>query len=123
MKESLAAGISHEKEIAITESMGVSHLGDAGGVLSTPSMIGLIEQTCLESTAPHLDDNEQTVGTMVHVWHKAAVKTGESVRISCKMLQRDRRKLLFEVKVMHGETVVGEGTHERFVVDLNKFKQ
>ena len=123
MKESLAVGISHEKEVAITDKMGVSHLGEGPGVLSTPSMIGLIEQTCLESTAPHLDHNEQTVGTMVHIWHKAAVKIGETVRISCKILERDRRKLLFEVKVMHGETVAGEGTHERFVIDLNKFKQ
>lgn len=123
MKESLLAGISHKKEVVTTDHMGVSHLGEGAGVLSTPSMIGLIEQTCLESTNAHLDDNEQTVGTMVHIWHKAAVKIGETVRISCKMLERDRRKLLFEVKVMHGETVVGEGTHERFVIDLNKFKQ
>ena len=123
MKETLAAGISHEKVVATTDNMGVSHLGEGGGVLSTPSMIGLIEQTCLESTTPHLDENEQTVGTMVHVWHRASVKIGETVRISCKMLERDRRKLLFEVKVKHGETVVGDGTHERFVIDLNKFKQ
>ncbi|MEE8433472.1 MAG: thioesterase family protein [bacterium] len=122
MKESLVAGISHEKEVATTDKMGVSHLGEGGGVLSTPSMIGLIEQTCLESVTPHLDDNEQTVGTMVHIWHKAAVKIGETVLISSKILERDRRKLLFEVKVMHGETVVGDGTHERFVIDLNKFK-
>ena len=83
MKESLAVGISHEKEVAITDKMGVSHLGEGPGVLSTPSMIGLIEQTCLESTAPHLDHNEQTVGTMVHIWHKAAGTIGETVRISC----------------------------------------
>ena len=123
MKESLAVGITHQKDVATTETMGVSHLGEGPGVLSTPSMIGLIEQTCLESTSPHLDENEQTVGTMVHIWHRAAVKIGESVLISCKMIERDRRKLLFEVKVMHGETVVGDGTHERFVIDLNKFKQ
>lgn len=123
MKDSLAAGISHQKDVTTTEKMGVSHLGEGPGVLSTPSMIGLIEQTCLDSVMPHLDESEQTVGTMVHVWHRAAAKIGETVNVSCKLTERDRRKLLFEVKVMHGETLIGDGTHERFVIDLTKFKQ
>ena len=58
---------------------------------------------------------------MVHVWHRNAVKTGAVVRCSSKLLEVDRRKLLFEVKVMAGEMVVGEGTHERFVIDMRKF--
>ncbi len=123
MKDSLAPGITHAKDVVTTDKMGVSHLGEGPGVLSTPFMIGLMEQTSLESVQPHLDENESTVGTMVHIWHRAAVKIGETVNISCNLLERDRRKLLFEVKVTHGDTVIGEGTHERFVVDLSKFNQ
>jgi fluoroacetyl-CoA thioesterase len=102
--------------------MGVKHMGDAGGVLSTPSMIGLMEQTCLEAMTPHLDPGEQSVGTMVHVWHRAAAKTGDPVTIRCKLLERDRRRCLLEVQVDSGDKRIGDGTHERFVVDMARFK-
>jgi fluoroacetyl-CoA thioesterase len=121
MKESLAPGIVHETNVTTTPAMGVSHLGPGPGVLSTPSMIGLMEQCCLEGVKPHLDASEQTVGTMVHIWHRASVPIGKPVKVACKLLERDRRKLLFEVKVTHGDETIGDGTHERFVIDLTKF--
>lgn len=121
MKDTLTVGITNEKKITTTPEMGVSHVGDGPGVLSTPSMIGLMEQTCLEGLLPHLDDNEQSVGTMVHVWHRAAVKIGEPITCRCKLIERDRRKLLYEVEVTAGEQKVGDGTHERFIIDLKKF--
>ena len=123
MKDSLAVGISHEKTITTEAKHGVSHLGDGPGVLSTPSMIGLMEQTCLESAMAHLDENEQTVGTMVHIWHRSALKIGENVTIRCKLIEVDRRKLLYEVEAVAGDQKIGDGTHERFVIDLSKFKQ
>lgn len=122
MKESLAPGVTNEKKMTTTPDMGVPHLGEGAGVLSTPAMIGLIERTCLESVEPHLDDNEQTVGTMVHVWHRAAVKLGVPVTIRSKLVEKDRRKILFEVQVDAGDQRIGDGTHERFVIDLTKFK-
>ena len=122
MKTSLASGLSHEKTITVTPQMGVSHLGDGPGVFSTPAMIGLIEQTCLEAMNPHLDDREQSVGTMVHVWHRAAVSIGEQVTCRIKMVGQERRKSLFEVQVNHGDVRIGDGTHERFVINLDKFK-
>jgi predicted thioesterase len=123
MKDSLQPGIELTQEVPTTAAMGVAHLGPGPGVLSTPSMIGLMEQTSLRSVMPHLDASEQTVGTMVHIWHRAAVKIGETVKVHAKLIERDRRKLLFELKVTAGDTVIGDGTHERFVIDLNKFKQ
>ena len=122
MQESLAAGISHEKTVTVTPEMGVPHLGDAGNVLSTPSMVQFIEMTCLEAMTPHMDEREQSVGTMVHVWHRAAARTGEAVTCRCKLIERDRRRCLFEVEVDAGDVRIGDGTHERFVVDLDKFK-
>lgn len=123
MKDSLAPGINADVTINTTPEMGISHLGEGRSVLSTPSMIGLMEKTALESILPHLDENEQSVGTMVHVWHRAAVKTGEPVQCRTKLVERDRRKLLFEVELRAGDLKVGDGTHERFVVDLDKFNQ
>jgi predicted thioesterase len=123
MKESLGVGITGEATITTTPDMGVSHLGEGPGVLSTPSMIGLMEKTALESIVPHLDDNEQSVGTMVHVWHRAAVKIGEPVQCRARLIEQDRRKLLFEVEVTAGDLKVGDGTHERFVIDMDKFSK
>lgn len=121
MKVSLQPGISNRQEIATTPEMGVTHVGSGPGVLSTPSMIGVMERTCLEAVLPHLDEGEQTVGTMVHVWHRAAVPIGEPVESTCTLLERDRRRLLFEVRVARGDKVIGEGTHERFVVNRASF--
>jgi len=123
MKDSLAPGIERTDEVTINDDMGVSHLGAGPTVLATPEMIWLMENTCMHSVVPHLSEDQQTVGTMVHIWHKAAAKIGETVQVSCKLLERDRRKLLFSVQVLRGETVIGEGTHERFVVDLNRFRE
>ena len=121
MKDSLAAGVDLERTITTTPDMGVSHLGDGPGVFSTPSMIGQMEQTCLKCVEPHLDENEQTVGTMVHVWHRAALPIGEQVTLRCKLVERDRRKLLFEVEAVAGDKTIGDGTHERFVIDMTSF--
>jgi predicted thioesterase len=122
MKGSLAPGLNGEKTYTVTADMGVKHLGDAGGVLSTPSMIQLMEMTCHETMTPHLDAGEGSVGTMVHVWHRAAAKTGEQVVVKCALKERDRRKVLLEVSVDCGDRRIGDGTHERFVVDLSRFK-
>jgi len=123
MKDSLKPGIELDQEVSTIPAMGVAHLGPGPGVLSTPAMIGLMEQTSLRAVVPHLDDGEQTVGTMVHIWHRAAVKIGETVKVHAKLIERDRRKLLFELKVTSGDTVIGDGTHERFVIDLKKFNK
>jgi len=123
MKETLQTGVTGEKTIVVTPEMGVKHLGDAGGVLSTPSMIALMEMTALESLSPHLDPGEQSVGTMVHVWHRAAVKTGQTVVVRSKILERDRRRVLLEVQVDAEALRVGDGTHERFIIDVNRYKK
>src|SRR3954454_22659848 len=108
----IPVGTSLSKSMPTTAQMGTGHTGTA--VLATPSMIGLMEVVCLEAAKPYLEDSEQTVGTMVHVWHHAASKIGEQVDIAVKLLQRDRRKLLFEVKATCNGILIGDGTHERF---------
>ena len=121
MKDTLKAGIAAEVTVTTTAEMGVSHLGAGPGVLSTPSMISLMEYTAMESIVPHLDTGEQSVGTMVHVWHKAAVKIGEAVQCRTRLMECTGRRLLFAVEVQAGQKKIGEGTHERFVIALDRF--
>jgi fluoroacetyl-CoA thioesterase len=119
MKDSLRVGLENVLEVTVTEDMSPGHL--ATKVLSTPSMIGLMEQTCLLAVAPHLDENETTVGTHVCVSHQAAARAGEQVVIEGKLVEIDRRRLKFEVTARCGDRVLGEGTHQRAVIDTTRF--
>ena len=114
MKDTLAAGLEGSEDYVVTDDMSPPHLPVK--VLSTPDMIRLIEQTCLMGAQPHLDDGETTVGVHVCVSHSASVNAGDTVRIRYKLAERDRRRLVFETTVHAGETLVSEGTHQRFVV-------
>ena len=114
MKETLATGIRGESRHVVTEDMSPAHLPSK--VLSTPSMIQLIEATCLAAAQEHLDEGETTVGIHVCVSHSASVTAGETIDIGCELTEIDRRRLVFETRVTHGDTLVSEGTHQRFVV-------
>jgi predicted thioesterase len=114
MKQSLKIGIQGRSQHVVDDTMSPAHL--RAKVLSTPSMIGLIENTCLTVMQPHLDEDETTVGIHVCVSHAASVRAGETVEIECELTEVDRRRLVFETKVTSGDVVVSEGTHQRFVV-------
>ncbi len=114
MKESLQPGLTSTATYPVTEDMSPPHLPTK--VLSTPSMVGLIEQTCLLLAQEHLDEGETTVGIHVCVSHEASVAAGESVEISCEISDRDRKKLGFIATVTSGDKVVSKGTHDRFIV-------
>jgi fluoroacetyl-CoA thioesterase len=114
MKESLAAGLTAHATISVTPDMSPPHLPVL--VLSTPTMVRLIEETCLDSVQPLLDEGETTVGTHVNVSHSAKVEAGEAVDIDVELTEVDRRRLEFRTRVTCGERVVSEGTHQRFVV-------
>ncbi len=114
MKDSLQPGLSSTATYLVTEDMSPPHLPMK--VLSTPDMIGLIEQTCLLLAQKHLDEGETTVGIHVCVSHAAAAAAGEEVAVGCELTERDRKKLVFTTTVTCGDKTVSEGTHDRFVV-------
>jgi fluoroacetyl-CoA thioesterase len=119
VKDSLAVGIAYDVSHEVTAAMAPAHLPVQ--VLSTPSMILLIEQACLAAVQAHLDDDETTVGTHVCVSHTGAVAVGETVNVHCALTTRDRRKLTFEVEVTGPSGPISTGTHDRFVVDAARF--
>src|SRR5437879_805217 len=89
MKDTLKPGISLEARHTVTPEMAPVHLPVK--VLSTPSMIQLIEGTCLQAAQAHLDEGETTVGTHVCVSHSGPAAGGEAGRGSCSLDQRVRR--------------------------------
>jgi fluoroacetyl-CoA thioesterase len=119
MKESLAPGLTLEARYAVTSAMAPPHLPVE--VLGTPSMIQLIEATCLQAAAGHLDDGETTVGTHVCVSHSGPAMAGEEVVVSCRLDTVERRRLTFTVEVRSPRATISDGTHQRAVVDSSRF--
>ena len=90
-------------------------------VFATPAMIALMEKTCLESVSDKIGEGNTTVGISVNIKHLKASPVGALIRCDATLVEVDRRRLVFEVKCFEGETLIGEGIHERFVVDSEKF--
>lgn len=123
MKDTLKIGMSHEKVITTTPDMGISHMGPGvPSMYSTPAMIMLMEGTCVEFLTPYMDGDEQTVGFHVNVKHLAPTKIGQKVRGKVTLTEIKGRRLLFTVEAFNEDgTKVGDGTHERAVVNISKF--
>jgi fluoroacetyl-CoA thioesterase len=119
MKDTLAVGITAEQTYTVTKDMAPPHLPVV--VLSTPSMVQLIEGTCLASAQAHLDDGELTVGTHVCVSHSGAAMEGEQVTVRCTLETIEKRRLTFAVRVEAPSGVISEGTHQRAVIQANRF--
>lgn len=90
-------------------------------VYATPAMIGLMEYTASHSVAPHLPAEQTTVGTVVNVKHLAATPLGMKITCESELVEIDRRRLVFNVKAFDECGIIGEGIHERFIIDREKF--
>lgn len=122
MAREIPVGTSKELIVTSTPEMGVAHLGPRGQVVSTPAMIGLMEQASLQAIAPFLEENESSVGTKVCVSHVAAARIPSQVTVRSRLAEFTGRRYVFEVEALNqdGKTM-GEGTHERAVIDLRRF--
>lgn len=118
MKPSLEVGIQNEMSYTVEQGMTPAHI--PAPVLSTPSMIGMIEGTCLINVQPHLDENETTVGTHVNVSHTGPATVGQEVSIKSKLIEIKKRRLTFEIEVTSPQGSISTGTHQRAVVDMNR---
>ena len=90
-------------------------------VFATPAMIALMEKTCLEAVNAKIGEGNTTVGISVNIKHLKASPTGALIRCDANLVEIDRKRLVFEVQCYEGDTLIGEGIHERFVVDSEKF--
>ncbi len=92
--------------------------GTRGGVLTTPSMIQLMEETAQEVTRPCLPADHTTVGFEILVRHLAPALLGAEITVTAELVQVDGRKLLFDVSAYNGGRKIGEGTLRRPIVRL-----
>lgn len=114
--------ITGKQTITVTEDKTAAVLGSGGlFVFATPAMIALMENTASKSVADALEEGQGTVGTLIEVKHTAATPVGMEVTCETKLVEVDRKRLVFEVKAYDAAGVIGEGVHERFIIDNEKF--
>ena len=120
----ITPGIRGRLEQTVTPEMSAACVGSGlVDVLATPMMIALIERTCNDSVLPHLEAGQGTVGTLVNVTHSSATPIGMRVWCESELVEVDRRRLVFSVHAYDECGPIGEGTHERFVIDTARFMQ
>ncbi len=125
MKPDLKPGATEEQTITTTKEMGIVHLGpDAPSMYSTPAMVSLIEATCLRLLTPFLDPGEQSVGFHVDVRHLAPTPIGKQVTAKVRLAEINGRRYKFDLEVVNEDGVkIGEGIHERALIDISRFAQ
>ena len=120
----METGICGVQTIVVTEQQTAKHLGSGElAVFATTCMIALMENTAYRSVQPCLEPGQGTVGTLLNVKHLAATPVGMEVRCETKLIEVDRKRLVFEVKAFDACGLIGEGVHERFIVDNQRFMQ
>ena len=120
----METGICGVQTIVVAEQQTAKHLGSGElAVFATPCMIALMENTAYKSVQPYLEPGQGTVGTLLNVKHLAATPVGMEVRCETKLIEVDRKRLVFEVKAFDACGLIGEGAHERFIVDNQRFMQ
>ena len=115
-------GITGKQTITVTEEKTAQAMGSGTlPVFATPAMIALMENTASKSVEAKRDEGAGTVGTLINVKHVAATPVGMDVTCETKLVEVDRKRLVFEVKAYDAAGVIGEGTHERFIIDNERF--
>ncbi len=117
-------GAVREESVTVGNDHSITFLGPAGPrVLSTPRMIGFMENTSRNLVLAMLDEGQDSVGTHVNVSHCAPAPMGSTVIFRAELAAVNKRRVQFNVKATMGSTVIGEGTHERAVIDVGRFRE
>ena len=115
-------GLCHSETLVVEHKDTAAVYGSGAlEVFATPAMIALMEKTCLESVADKVGDGNTTVGIAVNIKHLKASPVGALIRCDATLIEVDRKRLVFEVQCFENDVLIGEGFHERFVVDSEKF--
>ena len=122
MEYDMLKGLCHSETLVVEHKDTAAVYGSGAlEVFATPAMIALMEKTCLEAVASKIGEGNTTVGIAVNIKQLKASPIGSLIRCDSKLIEVDRKRLVFEVRCFEGDTLVGEGIHERFVVDSAKF--
>jgi len=129
LKSTLQVGFTFEYRYEVPENKTVPHLfpefpegAEMPEVFATGFIVGLFEFVCIKALRDHLDwPEEMTVGTHVSISHLAATPGGMTVTVKVTLAEVSGRKLSFSIEAFDDTDKISEGTHQRFVIDRDKF--
>jgi fluoroacetyl-CoA thioesterase len=128
MKATLKAGLTHRFTYQVPADKTVPHLYPEADefqvmprVFATGFLVGLMEWTCIQLLAPHLDAGEGSLGTHIDVNHVAATPAGLKVTVDAECSAIQGRRASFKVRAHDGLDLIGEGKHERAIVTWDRF--
>ena len=114
--------LTYTSQLKVTEAVSAISMGSGDlPVLATPAMMALMENAAMLAVAPHLPEGGTTVGGHISASHIKPTPIGETVTATATVTKVDGKKIEFEVKAHCGDTLLGEGSHLRFIVDREKF--
>ena len=118
-------GVEKERHLKVATNQTTSFLWEGENVLSTPSMISEMEETCrlLVKEQCIVDSMWDSVGTLVNIKHLAPTPVGAEITLKAKVLSFEGRRVLFEVVASDAIERIGEGTHERSLIEVPKFRK
>lgn len=115
-------GLRHSEHLVVEHKDTAAVYGSGAlEVFATPAMIALMEKTCLMAVSDKIGEGNTTVGIAVNIKHLKASPVGATIRCEAELTEVDRCRLVFKVQCFEGENLIGEGIHERFVVESAKF--
>ena len=118
----LQEGLSHSSQLTVTEAVTAITMGSGDmPVLATPAMMALMENAAMLAVADHLPEGCTTVGGHIASSHLKPSRLGDTITTTATVTKVDGKKIEFKVEARCGDTLLGEGTHLRFVVDRTKF--
>ena len=119
----LVTGLKGTRTVTVNEENTAKAMGSGMlDVFATPALIALMEETCWRSVANELEEGCGTVGTLIEIKHTAPTPVGMKVTCESTLTEVDGRRLVFEVIARDAKGVVGEGKHERFIIQNEKFQ-
>lgn len=121
----LELGLVNEIQMIVEESDTARFSGgdQLPPVFATPRMISYMERTAHQAVLKYLNEGQTTVGTLVNVRHLGATPVGMQVRFRAELVEIDRRRLRFKVEAWDAVEKIGEGEHERFIIDRDRFDE
>jgi predicted thioesterase len=123
MTNSLKPGLKGQIQKTVEEQHTATHIGSGKvPVLATPAMIGFMEWAATETVQPYLLEGFTTVGTHVDVRHLAPTPVGMKVTFQAELIRAEGRTLTFRVTALDEKEKVGEGTHQRTIIDVARFQ-
>lgn len=115
-------GLTYTSQLTITREVTAIAMGSGDmPVLATPAMMALMENAAMLAVADHLPEGSTTVGGHIASSHLKPSKLGDTITATATVIRIDGKKIEFKVEARCGDTLLGEGSHLRFIVERNKF--